>query len=40
MAGGGEDGQQPPGADVTVRATGGRIGISHRPALVEDGVTG
>src|ERR1700735_4216259 len=36
----GEDGQQPPGADVTVGATRPRLGIGHGPALVEDGVTG
>ena len=40
QAGGGEDGQQPPGAHVAVGATRRRIGIGHGPALVEDGMTG
>ena len=40
QAGGGEDGEQAPGAHVPVGAAGRRVGIGHGPALVEDGVTG
>ena len=40
QSGGGEDGQQAPGAHVTVGTGGGGVGLGHGAAVVEDGLAG
>ena len=40
QSGGGEDGQQAPGAHVTIGTGGGDVGLGHGAAIVEDGLAG